>query len=339
MSYLILDADFLCYTVASVFQETYILATHPTFKEPVKLPNKTALWGKAPKREGGFVQEYNELNFCSLKPEEFSFTEHQEPLCINAAKKSLDTRIKGFLEETGADRYIGFVGRGETFRVNMSSLLCYKGQRTAPKPCHLMELKQYVVDKHNCAWVETIESDDAVSIEGTTAYNVWKKTKHDADKGIILYTDKDLVQVEGWHYHVGQHKEPTLNTGFGCIKRDDKGKVRGLGRLHFYWQVMSSDGSDNYAAACFSDVKWGDVAAFNLLKDCTADKQAFEALVQGYKTLYPVPKKIIGWRGDEIEIDWLYVLTENFNLAKMLRSRDEKPTDVKSVLTKLGVEH
>ena len=66
---------------------------------------------------------------------------------------------------------------------------------------------------------------------------------------------------------------------------------------------------------------------------------AFEALVTGYKTLYPVKKTIKGWRGDDIEIDWLYMLQENFNLAKMLRSEDEKPTNIKEVLTKLKVNY
>ena len=143
--------------------------------------------------------------------------------------------------------------------------------------------------------------------------------------------------VDAWHYHVGQCSKPELRVGLGQIKRDEKGKVRGWGRLHFYWQVMASDSSDNFAAACMSDMKWGDVKAFNLLKDCTTDKQAFEALVLGYKTLYPQPKTITGWRGDEIEIDFLYVLQENFTLAKMLRTADEEPTDVKSVLQKLKV--
>lgn len=340
MSYLILDADFLCYTVSCVFQETYILATHPALPEPVKLANKTALWGRAPKREGGYVAEYNELNFASLKPDEFSYTEHQEPLSLDAAKRSIDTRIQGLLEETGAEYYKGFVGRGEVFRVELSTLLRYKDNRSdAQRPIHLTVLKQYMVDEHNCEWVEALESDDAVSIAGTAAYNSWKKSKKDSDKGIICFQDKDLLQVEGWQYHVGQHNRPTLNTGFGHIRRDGKGKVRGIGRLHLYWQILSSDKSDNFEAACFSDVKWGDVKAYDLLVDCQDDKAALEAMVKGFKTLYPEPKTVVGWRGKPIEIDAIYVLQEMWNMAKMLRSVDEQPTDVKALLTRLKIEH
>lgn len=338
MSFLILDADYLCYTVASVFQETYILATHPAIKEPVKLKNKTELWGKPPKREGGWVQEYNTLNFSDLKASDFSFTEHQEELPLSLAKKSLSTRIQGLLEETGAEYYRGYVGRGKLKRHEQSTLLEYKGQRTAARPIHLSALKQHMVDEHNCKWIDDgRESDDAVAEDGLKSLQKWNTTKKSDDKGIIVYADKDLCMVDAWHYHVGQCSKPELRVGLGQIKRDEKGKVRGWGRLHFYWQVMASDSSDNFAAACMSDMKWGDVKAFNLLKDCTTDKQAFEALVLGYKTLYPQPKTITGWRGDEIEIDFLYVLQENFTLAKMLRTADEEPTDVKSVLQKLKV--
>lgn len=338
MSYLILDADFLAYTVSAVFQETYILAKHPEIVEPVKLPNKTALWGKPPKREGGFVQEYNELNFATLKACDFTFTEHQEALCIKAAKKSIDTRIQGLMEETGAEYYKGFVGKGDLDRVAMSTLWKYKGNREgAMRPCHLTELKDYLVQEHNCVYISGRESDDAVAEAGLAAYNKWKVSRKDDDKGIITFADKDLCQVDGWQHHVGQCQKPELRVGFGKIWRDDKGKVRGHGRLHFYWQVMSSDDSDHYSASCFSDVKWGDVSAYKILADAKDDKQAFEALVQGFKKLYPTPKTVTGWRGDEIEIDGLYVMNECFNLAKMLRTADEKPTDVKAVMAKLGV--
>jgi hypothetical protein len=61
-----------------------------------------------------------------------------------------------------------------------------------------------------------------------------------------------------------------------------------------------------------------------------------EALVKGYKTLYPAPKKIISWRGDEITVDWLYCLQENFTLAHMLRHRGDKIV-VADLLKKLNI--
>lgn len=353
MSYLILDADFISFAAACAFQTTYILASHTAIADPIKLPNKTSLWGGHKLKNGGFIAEYNELNFCDLKPADFSYTEHQEPLPLDLAKRSVDLRIEALLKETGADSYKGFVGRGQVFRVEMSTLLRYKGTRMEKaRPIHLTDLKQYLVDKHNCTWVENLESDDAVSIAGLAAYQKWKVSGEESDKGIMVFEDRDLTQVEGWQYHVGQSVVPELRVGYGRIWRDAKGKVRGWGRLHLYWQLMRTEKSDNFSASCFSDVKWGDVKAFSLLSECKNDTEALAALLDGFKTLYPEPKTVVGWRGRdtdgnlieeykdfEIEIDAVYVMNECFNMAKMLRTKDESPTDVAKLLTKLGIKH
>jgi hypothetical protein len=56
-----------------------------------------------------------------------------------------------------------------------------------------------------------------------------------------------------------------------------------------------------------------------------------------FKELYPEPKIVTGWRGDKIEVDWLYVMQEMFTMAHMLRSENDS-VDIKSVLDKLEVE-
>jgi 5'-3' exonuclease len=135
---------------------------------------------------------------------------------------------------------------------------------------------------------------------------------------------------------------------------DSKGEVRGHGRKFLYFQVLSGDSSDNYKANSASKKKWGAKSAYALLKDCKNDKECFEALVNGYMTLYPEPSRVIGWRGYEdpatlevlkpnaddfaIDIDWLYVMQENFTMAHMLRWDGDK-FEVKPLLEKLGVAH
>ena len=81
------------------------------------------------------------------------------------------------------------------------------------------------------------------------------------------------------------------------------------------------------------------MAAYDILRVAKNDKEAFEALVKGYKTLYPEKKTIKGWRGNDIEIDWLYMLQENFSMARMLRlSKDEPLVNVRAVCEQLGVK-
>jgi hypothetical protein len=43
-----------------------------------------------------------------------------------------------------------------------------------------------------------------------------------------------------------------------------------------------------------------------------------------------------GWRGDEFEIDWKYVLNEQFQMARMLRF-DGDSIHVDDVLNKMGI--
>jgi len=205
--------------------------------------------------------------------------------------------------------------------------------------------------------VEKIEADDACSIDSYEGYKKWQKTQNDSDKLVLAFTDKDYFQVPGHLWHCDSGTMHSYGEGFGWLAWDaEKKKVSGRGRMWLYFQVMCGDDADNYFANSANlSMKWADKSAFDILKDAKNDKEALEALVKGYKLLYPSPKTIVGWRGYEdpkdmkilkpdaddfkIEVDWAYVLQENFTLARMLRSRDEKPVVVKDVLTKLEVEH
>lgn len=81
----------------------------------------------------------------------------------------------------------------------------------------------------------------------------------------------------------------------------------------------------------------GEKSAYNALKDCKDDKELFQTSVDVFKTLYPEPKTVVGWRGDEILIDWKYVMQECFDMCHMLRwENDSVNLDV--VFNKLGVD-
>ena len=124
--------------------------------------------------------------------------------------------------------------------------------------------------------------------------------------------------------------------GFGSLYLNTKGEVKGTGRLWLYQQLCSLDAADNYKANCFSDVAWGEKSAYKSLKDCKTDKEAFTAVRDIFMTLYPEPKTVVGWRGDEILIDWKYVVNEMFDLARMKRTPTEDIVCT-DVMRKLGV--
>jgi len=360
---LVFDFDFLIFEAVSVAEERFIAALHNPTGRKMEFKNKSALYGHWKKKDGGWIAEENlKLGNNYWLVEDFDIVECQRPRPFkikgvdefsgepdaskdyfispwDGAKKILDDKIKAICTKLGTDNYIGFTGTGNVFRHDLCTLLYYKDRDELMRPLLLDKMKEYVCEKHSCTLVTSLEADDYCNIETLSGYNKWiAGGKKDADKVISVQEDKDGKQCSGWHYNPSKDSEPRLIEGLGSLWLDSKDKVDGCGRMWLYFQIGSSDDTDNYAANCFSDTSWGPKSAYKELKDCTTDKQALEALVRIFKKLYPEKKTVQGCKG-EIEIDWLHVFNECFTMAKMLRSIDEPVTDVKALLTKLNIEH
>lgn len=340
MTRLLFDYDPILYECGSVGETRTVKVVHRASGDEYEFPNRTAFYGHWKKKAGGYLAEWNAGRTTPRLADEFDYFDIQTPEPIANCLHTMKRVITGLKEAVDASSYYGYSGKGTTFRETISTVLKYKGNREGMlRPIHLDDLKEYLVKHHNCKIIEGIEADDACTIDLNAAYQLWKKTKDDKDKLILAYVDKDYLQCAGFIYNTNLQDGIDEHEGFGYLNINEKGSVKGRGRMWLYQQVLNGDDSDNYFANSASTMKWAEKSAYALLKDCKNDKEAFQAIVTGYKTLYPTPKKITGWRGDEIEIDWLYMLNENFNLAKMMRTYDEQPTDVKSVLDKLGVEY
>ena len=338
MTTLLFDYDPILYAAGSVGEKRTIKVVHRDSGDEYEFNNKTAFFGHWKAKSGGWLAEYNKGKDSPRLPEEFDITDIQTPEPIENCLQIVKTMIKSTCEAVGVSSYYGYSGRGKVFREDVSTILKYKGTRAKLlRPLHLEALKEYLVKHHACEIVEKIEADDACAIDCYNAWQTWNKTKSDEDKLVLALQDKDYYQCAGHLYNTNTGAPICSYDGFGWLNLNEKGDVKGRGRQWLYQQILSNDQSDNYAANSASEMKWGEKAAYKLLKDCKNDRESFEALVKGYKTLYPSSKKIVGWRGDDIEVDFMYVLNENFNLAKMLRSRDEPLTDVREVCKRLGV--
>lgn len=346
MTKLCFDYDPLLYAAASIGEQRSVKVVHRASGREFEIATRTAFYGHWKTKKGGWLAEANKgrPEDKQWKPEDFDFFDIQTPEPIEYCVKTLKQTILAAKEHVGTSTYFGYSGKGVVFREDVSTVVKYKGNRdNVLRPVHLDELKDYLVKHHNCEIIEKIEADDMCSIVTYDAWHKWKKTQSDKDKLILCAVDKDYNQCAAHLLHPFELGEIRSHDGsFGWLKVDESGKdkkVIGRGRLWLYFQVMNGDDADNYFANSGSpEIKWGQMSAYKVLKDATTDKEAFEALVRGYKVLYPQPKKITGWRGDEIEIDWLYMLQENFTLAFMLRKLGDK-IDVKATLDKLGVKY
>lgn len=317
MAKAIIDMDYIKYAAAAASEKRTI----EVYNESGQLIGdwKTRTEFKAVCKDNGL--EYSD----------YTITDIQTPEPLANALHTAKMMTLRAIESSGCGEYKGFMGKGDSFRVERSTLLQYKGQRANTlKPVLLQQVEDYLIKTFDVELVYNLEADDRVVVEC-----------HKNDN-IIIGLDKDYYGQGVRFLNVNRLDEGVLNCNcFGKLYRDEKGKVRGMGRIFLYFQIAFGDVSDNYRSNCMSDKPFGEVAAYNALKDATNDKEALTVLVAIYRHLYPEPKTVTGWRGDLIEIDFLYVLEENWMMAKMLKDISEldNPITCRSVLDKLGVDY
>lgn len=333
------DFDPILYTAGSVGEKRSIHVVHTASGDEWDFDTRTKFWGHHRHKQGGWLQEWN-----SAQPEhkrrlpgEFVVTDVQTPEPFSNAAHTVKRIISSVCEAAGSKSYYGYSGKGKVFREDVSSIIKYKGNReNSLRPLLLDELKAYLVKHHSCEIITGIEADDACAIDSYTAWKKWSKTNNDGDKLILACVDKDYLQCDSHILNIA-HLDKGVDSfsGFGSLVKTEKG-VKGRGRMWLYYQTLYGDSSDNYFANSASKMQWGEVRAYDLLKDAKNDREAWQALVTGYSLLYPKPYTVEGWRGDTVEVSALQMLQENFTLARMLRWKDDF-VDVEDVLRKLNV--
>lgn len=324
----VIDLDHIVYRCAAVGEEKRIIVEHQVIGS-MEFKTRTELYGHWKKKNGGWLAEFNKKRESPITPEELTISDIQRPEPFHFVQHSAKLQFENVLKTFDTKNYIALIGGQGNFRKDVATLLGYKQNRDDMLlPVHLKDLKEYMTERYNPRIINGIETDDACVIE---CY----KQPH---KVTVSY-DKDHRGCPAKLFNPLHPEEGVLDCAqFGKLWLNDKKEVKGIGRLWFYFQIMTGDATDNYKSNCFSDVNWGEKSSFNLLKDCKTDKEAFEALLVGFNKLYPEPKVVTGWRGNEIEIDALYVLQEMFILAHMRRWEDDSPV-VTDILSNLKIKY
>lgn len=327
----VFDLDAIKYTVASVGEKKSIIAHNKVTGDAHPFKTRTEFYGRGKKKDGGWLGTQNFANDTNYTVDDFDIEDVVvlEPLpnIFHTAKLLVDKIIS----ESGAKSWYGGIGKGESMRVAKSTLLEYKGTRNV-KPYYIDDVIDYLERKYKPEIITGIECDDWLVME----------TINDKNKFVIV-EDKDMLGTPINVYNFNRPSDGIVDCrGFGSIWKDTvttkTPKVWGKGRMFKYYQIISEDKVDNFKANCFSEIPWGSVSAYDSLVNCKDDKEAFQAMKGVFKTLYPEPKTITGWRGDQIEIDWLYVFGEMMDMAHLHRWENDW-LDVKSILDKLGVEY
>jgi hypothetical protein len=251
-------------------------------------------------------------------------TEELEISSFDYVKEIFDGRIETILEGSGSDRARLFLtGDSRTFslysrqcrnsgtpcgsfegnfREDLAEGKVYKGTRKQDKPFHWINLTAYILAQPDVEVSIGSEADDLISIEHV----------RNPTETIICTRDKDLRMVPGWHYGWECGKQPE----FGPVEYDSVGEIqlvrrksgnviKGGGFKFFGAQLLTGDVVDNIGGLKGT----GPVGAYELLKDCTTERDIFDTVRGHYE-------KVVG-------DGWKKSLTEQCHLLWIIRERNE----------------
>lgn len=188
------------------------------------------------------------------------------------------------------------------FREALATGKVYKGTRKQDKPFHWINLTAYILGQPDVEVAHGYEADDSIAMVHVS----------NPDTTIICTRDKDLRMVPGLHYGWECGKQPE----FGPVEYDSVGEIqlvrrksgnviKGGGFKFFGAQLLTGDVVDNIGGLKGT----GPVGAYELLKDCTTERDIFDTVRGHYE-------KVVG-------DGWKKSLTEQCHLLWIIRERNE----------------
>lgn len=179
----------------------------------------------------------------------FASEEEEEDICLARAK---DLIFEIVYTELNCDDYKAYITGKGNFREVVATTAPYKGNRKDfQRPKHYDALRAYL-QRLGAELVEGQEADDAIAIKAQEG-PYW-----------IVSIDKDFDQVPGWHYNF--------------VKKEKYYITEEEGLRNFYTQILTGDRVDNIIG-----IKGvGPVKAEKILKDCTTEREYYDACVKAY---------------------------------------------------------
>ncbi len=185
------------------------------------------------------------------------FSTEDEPVGI--AKARLTEWLEDFIYvNLKADEYKAWITGKSNYRYDIAKTVPYKGNRKdVQRPKHYEALREHLVKRHDAIVTVGEEADDAVAIESTKMLdNCW-----------IVHVDKDLDQLQGWHYNPVKDERYYVDE-FNAYKA-------------FVLQLLTGDRIDNIP--CLAGI--GPKKAEKVLKDQTTKEKLLKAAWAKYQEL------------------------------------------------------
>ena len=183
------------------------------------------------------------------------FSTEDEPVGI--AKARLTEWLENFIYiNLKADEYKAWITGKTNYRYDIAKTVPYKGNRKdVLRPKHYEALREHLVKRHGAILTVGEEADDTVAIASTDLL----------DKCWIVHVDKDLDQLQGWHYNPVKDERYYVNA-FEAYKS-------------FCVQLLTGDRTDNIPGLQGIGPKKAEKA----LKDSKTKPELLEAAFEKYQ--------------------------------------------------------
>jgi hypothetical protein len=183
------------------------------------------------------------------------FSTEDEPVGI--AKARLTEWLEDFIYvKLKADHYLAWITGKTNYRYDISKTVPYKGNRKdVLRPKHYEALREHLVKRHGAVVTVGEEADDTVAIDSTKLL----------DECWIVHVDKDLDQLQGWHYNPVRDERYYVDD-FNAYKS-------------FVTQILTGDRIDNIP--CLAGI--GPKKAEKALQDAKTKEELLQAAYEKYK--------------------------------------------------------
>lgn len=310
----VIDGDLVAFRCAAATEKRSVIATNKETLDELEFDTVT----KFKEWAGADFDDYE------LKP-----VRTPEPIAHTI--KGMKMMVDKIISACGTNKYHIVISGEDNFRKEIPLPTQYKDSRkSAGKPVNLALAKAYLVERMN-AEVAKGEADEALVAYAYQGYR-------NKQKVIQATIDKDGYHGPTWLYDWDNMDVPQLIEGLGKLYVNTSDTVKGRGRLFLYYQMLFGDPADCYKPCEIAKVKFGEKSAYKLLKDCTTDKEAVEAIVKQYKKWYPEPVWYEAWDGKKHQKSWLEIWQMYADCAFMPRWDGDR-LGVKKLCEKLGVNY
>ena len=304
---LVVDADTLLFSAAAVSEVRTIEVLHEPSGLTKEFANKTEFKVLMKSRGKEITPDY-------------IIKEKQTPEPVENCLHLVKSQAQKIIDAWDFCEVIFCAGDSNNFRLDLPLPTRYKSNRSDMiRPVWLKEAHKYFRHKFNAQKAVGCETDDLTAV---LAYEADQK----GNRAVLLSLDKDARQFPGLHLgdynssaddlvYIKQMHEVVLNP---------KKEFKSYGLPWLAYQILKGDISDGYRPTELCGIKYGDVSAYNDLKNCKTEQELLLKVIEKYQQWYPDKFMYTDWSGKEHEADWKSMLRLYFACAKMKTSHTDK---------------